>query len=461
MQQPLISSPSLETLVQELDPKKFARDDANSDKYSQDQTQLTEWELRAHTHVITNYVKETHNRVNEFIFKTHESLRNVDRTVLESNILGVSKNLEAKLDKEKTVFSDQLISVAKEKVGSEKSYRSFVLANGLMDRKAVYPESIMKFWGILIMILVCESILNSTFLSRGSELGMLGGFFTALIISIINLFAGTISGELVRNIYHRNLLRKVLGYLVPVISVVLAIMLALLVGHYRDALENDPFEAAVLAVPAFIQAPFGLANVNSWFLFGISVAAFFGAFWDRFISDDVYPNYGKLHREKVEKEAMFSDEKSEIYSRLSKIIQDSRAELIERHLEVKEKCEAYESGIRKSENLGKSYEAYLKQVNAIYISLVKDYRDDFSYVADYKLDIFDTDPLLNISEVSEIDKESIELDKQGLPVIQSLKGGLAGLFSQVEERIDQHTSDLNDTVERYISDIVKKAENTR
>ncbi|MEY8199083.1 MAG: hypothetical protein RPS47_07575 [Colwellia sp.] len=444
-----------------MDLKKSARDDASSEKYSQDQSHFTDWELRAHTHVITKYVKETYNSVNEFIFKTHESLRSVDRTILESNILGVSKKLEARLDQEKSVFTDKFLSVAKDKVSSDKTYRSFILSNELQDRKPSYHHSRVRFWAILVAILFAESFLNAHFLSKGSELGYIGGFITALIISIVNLSVGATCGELVRNINHRDTFRKILGWFVPLLSICLAGALALLIGHYRDALESDPFEAAVLAVPAFLNAPFGLVNINSWILFSISLVSFGGAALDRFSCDDVYPNYGNLHRDKEAKDKELTRKKEEIYINLSKIIQDSQAELNSKHLEVKEACEFYESSIRKSENLGKSYDSYLNQVNDTYFSLVNQYRSDFSYVANYELDAFSTAPSLNLSEVSRIDEDSIELDKKNLPSIQSLKSGLPGLFEKVETIIDKKASELDETVDRYISDLVKKAEQTK
>ena len=146
---------------------------------------------------------------------------------------------------------------------------------------------------------------------------------------------------------------------------------------------------------------------------------------------------------------------------MSKIVSDAQVELQEKHLEVKDKCEAFERGILKSENLGKKYESYLQQIESVYFNVVTAYRNDFEYVAGFKLNAFERTPVLDLGSEVEIDRESIELDKEELPKITEFKDGLPNLFKKVEEKINSYKTNLNETVEEYISDIMKKAEKTK
>jgi len=285
----IIKFHSREKLIKTLSPAEKGRDDANTDKYKKDHAKPTEWEQDTKSYFLSEFSTLVHKTAQEKINDSHKSIGDINRSSLISSIKNIPTDLLAALSKEETVSKDVLQHYAHEKINGDKNYRSFILTHSLEGRKPEYPSSKLWFWAVLLGIVVIESIMNSYFLSKGSDLGLLGGFLSAFVISVINVLWAVFAGFTFRYSNHKILYKRIGGWLSPVIFMTIAVLFAAFVGHYRDKLETDPFNAAVDAVVSFYDAPFALENVNSWFLFAISIIAFLIAAVDAYKSDDPYP----------------------------------------------------------------------------------------------------------------------------------------------------------------------------
>ncbi len=70
---------------------------------------------------------------------------------------------------------------------------AFVTSNEI-HRESDYPDSHILHWAIVVALVVAESIANSYFFSKGSDLGLLGGVFQAFLISVVNIGASLLAG---------------------------------------------------------------------------------------------------------------------------------------------------------------------------------------------------------------------------------------------------------------------------
>jgi hypothetical protein len=192
---------------------------------------------------------------------------------------------------------DELHARRRSLLRREKDLEVFRDENNL-KRSAHYPS--FQKWvfliGIIVVLGLIETIGNTSFLAKGNELGILGAYTEAVIISGMNLVGAVIFASLCKNIVHVSIQRKLIGYLSAVGYVITMLGLNILVAHYRDAsgvfLENGGMEA----LSRFKADPLGLVDIKSWILFGMGCLFSVISFWDTFYLDDLYPGYGKLSR---------------------------------------------------------------------------------------------------------------------------------------------------------------------
>lgn len=190
-----------------------------------------------------------------------------------------------------------------------KELKLFQHDNGLSERAARYPDSRILHGSIMLVIVVLESFLNATLLAEGNELGLLGGWTEAILISLINAVA--IGYILCRGIRWSICYRfswKVVGSLVLIAGVAAAVMFNLGVAHYRNALGGEsPELAGVVAWEMLTTNPGDIGDIKSMmlFLFGLLIVGL--ATLDWLLMDDIYPNYGHLTRKHIEAHGEYAE----------------------------------------------------------------------------------------------------------------------------------------------------------
>ena len=64
-----------------------------------------------------------------------------------------------------------------------------------IERSSISPRSGALATAIIIFILIIETMLNGYFFGKGNPLGLVGGWFLALILSLINITIGISVGK--------------------------------------------------------------------------------------------------------------------------------------------------------------------------------------------------------------------------------------------------------------------------
>lgn len=168
-----------------------------------------------------------------------------------------------------------------------------------LHRPPAYPGRAESFYryAVLVLLVVIEGALNAVFFAQGISTGLVGGFVYAASLALVNVACAYGYGRwLLPNLNHRHPARKVLGLLALPAALATALLLGLLIAHFRDALGSNAEDAPRLAIASLRQAPFGLREVHSWALFGVSLLFALVALADSYRLDDPYPGYGALHR---------------------------------------------------------------------------------------------------------------------------------------------------------------------
>lgn len=207
--------------------------------------------------------------------------------------------------------SEALIAKLSESEQKTRSELNAFRQQHTLTRDAQYPSGPASFfrYSLLALLILIEGIANAWFFAQGMTGGLLGGFVAAAAFAFLNLVTAFAFGKfLIRFVLHRQVWGKTLGILATMAALCLMTSISLLIAHYRDALVLDVADPARYAWKTLQQTPFGLNDVFSWLLFGISVFFAIVAVFDGLFSDDLYPGYGRLTRRAKAAHDEFLDE---------------------------------------------------------------------------------------------------------------------------------------------------------
>jgi len=231
-------------------------------------------------------------------------------------------------------------------------------------------------WAIVLLIVFSESMLNSSFFAKGSDLGLLGGIIQAFVIVMINVLVANIIVLLIRR---RNLVTisgiQKLGYTVlSGVLVASTVSFHFLVGHYRDALGINVETAYHYSVINFKANPFVLMDFESYILVVMGFLFFILLIIDLYKLKDPYPGYGeithKFNKIKEEYDAlsfMLLDDESDMTKEISQ-----RIELVKTNANaIYEEIQGIHIAKQKLEN---KYNEHLSSVKNLAITSIKSYR---------------------------------------------------------------------------------------
>ena len=204
------------------------------------------------------------------------------------------KNKAAALITTEKQVLDQLSARVVER---ERELRKFKEKNQL-DRSCLEPTTAAKMLihAILLFVLVGESFANATFFQQGLAGGLLDGMGMALVFAAINLAPAYFIGKwLLPYKNHCEGGKRTTGYLGIALWTLLAVVIALIVAHYRNALIAQSDDPATQAWNSLFGHPFALGNLNSLMLFIMSIFFSLVALIDGYKTVDPYPGYGIVH----------------------------------------------------------------------------------------------------------------------------------------------------------------------
>ena len=191
---------------------------------------------------------------------------------------------------------DQLLKTRSTQQRMLREFKFFVEENHL-DREPQYPESSIFHWSIVVALVLIESIANSYFFAKGSDFGLIGGAFQALLISAVNIGFSLLTGMYVLpNLRHVVKARRIGAGAVSGLYGVVMLFFNLATAHYRQQLEINPLKALTNTIPALRSAPFDINNFDANTLMFIGFIFAVAALIKAFTADDPYPGYGSLHR---------------------------------------------------------------------------------------------------------------------------------------------------------------------
>ena len=347
----------------ELNPEERASTFAVSGKNVSDDSVLTTEEIKMLAHVNEHIIKlrEWFSRgVGAIKDKINSIVSDID---VEDSLNRIRETFDSECNKAVTDFLHTRQKIFESSDLALRELRAFRIKNALEDRPAVFPESAIYHFALIFAAMVLESVANSYFFGQASDIGLLGGFTTAFLVSLGNVAFSMLAGFMfLRQINHVSMVRKVIGVAGFLVILVGLGFLHLATAHYRELLTRNPdvdIHGDVLG--PLMESPFGLQDMESILLIFIGVVISAIAIWKGYTLDDRYPGYGAVYR----RWRGFNDELIEQEREIKHQIADIRDEAISEGRAVLSKIK---SAKKELELLRGDIEAYLSCCESYYVA---------------------------------------------------------------------------------------------
>jgi hypothetical protein len=230
--------------------------------------------------------------------------------------------------------------------------------------------------GILLVLFVFEVFLNGFFLAKGSELGYVGGAAEALIFALLNIGVSFLAGAVgVRELNHRNYIRKLFGLIALVAYLALAIALNLTLAHYREAAGSLVSDTGQEVLVRLRTNPLGITDVKSWLFFGIGIMCSLIAFGDSYLIFDPYPGYGMLEKRRAGAYEAYINRKNELIATLLSIRDQAIEILEEANRDLSIRRSEYDAILESRTRLLRLFEAHQAHLDRTANALLTTYRE--------------------------------------------------------------------------------------
>jgi hypothetical protein len=250
-------------------------------------------------------IEEVNKKRLDYMSWAQSRLRVLNPKIHDTNVIAGIEQISAdvtrfqsEIDARMNADQTELMKLAVVVESQRQEYEEF-RQNNRLRREPRYQRGTKKFisyLGLLAMVIV-EGALNAAFFAQGLDSGLIGGFTWAALASLVNIFvAATLAPFALQQLCHVSIPRRFAGVLLFCAYVAVAIAVAFGVSHFRDALSHGAENAWATALLTLKGNVIGLADLQSWMLFGLTLLFAALAVADRFYMLDPYPGYAAVHQ---------------------------------------------------------------------------------------------------------------------------------------------------------------------
>ncbi|MEL1249079.1 hypothetical protein [Aurantiacibacter gilvus] len=272
-------------------------------------------------------------------------------------------------------WRDKLSSQAEQIRASNREIRHFQKAHGLERPYHVVDSQWVNFAKILGTWLF-ETAGNTFFLSENNEMGIIGGVFSAALVSLINVLVGVLAGVFIwRTTQRREAHLKAIAWIMMLLWMAFVVVFNFYAGHFRDAQSLGLEDPTLMALALFSEEGFWFENFYSWSMLIVGMIAAGFVAYEAYGMDDPYPGYGKLGRRHEAREETYSELAAEAREELA----EERNDVIKQTEELRDRV-GLEMRVRgrvlaANEQLAYRFEQHHKQLEGLTNYLLKVYQD--------------------------------------------------------------------------------------
>ena len=417
-----------------------------------DRSSHTESEESLRSYVIREIIGKVHQGRQEQLDEQVEARNAVDVRQLYQEIKNTDAIIGQKVSARLSNLAQDLHNSAREFSSVRMDLEIFKHKNQL-TREALYRDSKILHYSIIFFIVIFETALNAFFLSKGSELGLIGGFFQAFIISLVNLGFAAFAAFSLRNMFHRNWARKLCFAVMFLAIALLASAFVLGVGHYREALELNPLIASRLAMLNLLGDPMGIHDFNSWIMVivsGIAVILLTAKF---FIVDDRYPGYTAITRRVRDLQARWFNGCAQAFDEINEVAEASQQELSEKEKALRSQFISFKASIERSEEIRREYDEDIVKAQGLLDELVRYYQSYAARMMNRRAAYFGELLRFELDKLPKLNTAGLEQHKQDLAAFERIVGELDEEYAASSTTINRQSEEAQRALKALIRDI--------
>ena len=311
---------------------------------------------------------ETHMRV------YGDRLRNAQAGRVE--IEQAAGGAEVKLKRLIKEHEAHLASVRDEAKKTGASFQTFAKKNRL-DGIPQDGSGWTKFVAVAVVLVVLESMGNALLFGEASHQGLLGGFFIAGMVSLLNVGTATAFTRLARYSIHRNVAKKLFGVIAGSAGLALVALINLGAAHFRDATERvgEITASAQAGLTSLLTAPFDLDSLQSWGLFGLGLMFAVVAAAKAIAIDDAYPGFATKWQAVAGARKRYADDLSSAFEDIEETVRQSIEGLVEESDKARRRIDALLDGSGNQASVTAQLPSFLGACDRAASHLLAIYRD--------------------------------------------------------------------------------------
>jgi hypothetical protein len=235
-------------------------------------------------------------RLERLLLKERATRRAADLDSTMSELRSLPLEFHRRAENLKAANGHELGVLQQLEAARRSDLETFKHANGLAREAQAQHHPVTNAL-FIATIVIAETLLNMANFADASAAGLLGGVYAAVSISLINaLCAAFLTVPTLRHLNHVNAATRYWGGAVLATTLAFMLIVNLVAGHYRAAIEADPVTAARDAWASFAAGPLAIPSVQAWLLSLLGVMGFTAIAGKFYFSLDPYPQFGRMHR---------------------------------------------------------------------------------------------------------------------------------------------------------------------
>jgi hypothetical protein len=360
-----------------FEKKNFSIEDFAAQQGLSNNPPTTDTEFDEGQSIIRNgYFKDhTHEkeRATNYLSEAKSQLELIKTKISNLNIESICDKLSIELKVKKSIDESTLKELSRGKYEKLRQKNFYKKTNKIFG-DANYPESTIFHFAILFAIAIAESIANSYFFAQGNDLGLLGGYLEATLISIVNVGSSLLIG--VYLLPYKNYIKfiySLISYLVLLAFGLFIIFFNLGVGHYRDLRSLDPLTPVTNSLETLLKDPLNL-TLNGAMLFAIGIGVAIYATSKAYKSDDPYPKYGHIDREHKKADKKHKNFEEKCKYDLKELFQNAITEIGIDLQGASTNLNKFGEYLSHVDNVFSVYKNSSKTINNRYLEALKQYR---------------------------------------------------------------------------------------
>ncbi|WP_346837200.1 hypothetical protein [Microbulbifer sp. SAOS-129_SWC] len=445
--------PAIKAAISALKIEQRVERDVKSGIPEIDRDSHTESEESLRSYVVREIVGKVHSDRQAQLDEQVAARNEVGLRQLYLDICNAEQHVRKTIASRFAILAQELKRNARELAAVRTDLEIFRHKNGL-TREADFRESRIFHYAVIFFIVIFETALNSFFLSKGSELGLAGGFLQALIISLVNLGLAAFAAFALRNSFHRNPLRKLLSVTAFAGIAAFATAFVFGVGHYREALEMNPQLASKLAVLNLWGDPAGIHDFNAWIMVIVSAIALVLLTLKFFAVDDRYPGYTAITRRVRELQGRWADGCEAAIEEFNQLAEAEQRVLADKEKAIRAQFIGFKSSIERSEEIHSHYEEDIVKAQGLLDELILYYQSHAARMMNRRAAYFGKLLRFELDKLPRLNTTGLEQHKRDLAAFEQVLQELDGVYATAVEEIGARC----EAVQRELAELVGSIE---